>query len=231
MDLNIQRAIQYYSQYPSPNALGVIKQMTEEIQTYEIDFLQAELEMMIGDFNEGAELMASLAEKHKLNADYDASISNYLEIVKIHHQVVSRPDATLNTSEIAFLLNIRDNDPCDLGPLAQTLLMAFAAYQELEVECIQERSLLVARKKDVTPSDWKLYPNPTSHGWVQLKLSKPTPQERQLHIYDVAARCVLTATLKKGQQELTLDVSSLNSGVYWVRTIDSDSKALKLIIE
>ena len=71
---------------------------------------------------------------------------------------------------------------------------------------------------DVATGQIRLYPNPAS-SWVTVEWGEETTtgNEGQLEVLDITGRTVLTQPIDRSSEQTTIDVTSLPSGVYYVK--------------
>ena len=158
-------------------------------------------------------------------------MQNLLSIRQIQKNAVNRTGHQLESSERDFLMDLRNNDACDLGPLAQTLLVTFAGFEEEEVLCNAQKKLATSIKKETRIVSMNAYPNPSNTGWVVVKVSKPALENSTFSLYDATSRIVKNDVMKANQQELFMDVSDLAAGVYWLRSSHCVNETIQIIIQ
>ena len=66
----------------------------------------------------------------------------------------------------------------------------------------------------------RVWPNPASH---EITIQHPTQQIRKMRMYDLMGRVVRTTSMGPSQ-EITLDVSELVAGIYFVEVMDINGK-------
>jgi D-Tyr-tRNAtyr deacylase len=77
-------------------------------------------------------------------------------------------------------------------------------------------SIKETRKNELNVS---LFPNPTA-GEFKLSVKAEKPDVAEIEIFDLAGKMVLqkTAPVKTGENQLEMNVSSLNEGIYMIKT-------------
>lgn len=86
----------------------------------------------------------------------------------------------------------------------------------------------IAGKADMSESDVTLYPNPASD-WVNLELD--AGEEVTVEIYDMLGKRVLAENFANSYHRLTMDVSSLSSGLYFVSVYTKGRKITKKMLK
>ena len=231
IDQSLQQALTYFTANSSSSAMQSLREMFATSASYENELLLAELEIQCGNYLAGQTLLQNLITKHKLASAYESSLLNQNEIRRIQHEAVNRTGHQLETSELDFLLDLRNNDACDLGPLAQTLLIAFAGFEEQELMCATTKKLTTNIEKEPKHVTMNAYPNPTNIGWVVIKLSHPLLGAANIQLYDATSRIVKREIMKEPQQELFMDISDLSAGVYWLRNDLDPNETIQIIIQ
>lgn len=79
-------------------------------------------------------------------------------------------------------------------------------------------------------SESRLYPNPLNQDILRVSLSKPANYPVQVYIFDITGKSILKSSFKQNTDEIELDCSGLNSGLYFVQLTSHNSKtSLKFI--
>jgi len=74
-----------------------------------------------------------------------------------------------------------------------------------------------------------LYPNPVSPRAIVTINQKRSEVDTQYKLYNIMGRCIKDFTLENGKSQMLLNLSNLNSGLYFLRA-DNQSKTQKIII-
>jgi len=91
--------------------------------------------------------------------------------------------------------------------------------------------IFVGVEENLVCDEFNMYPNPAS-SVVSLKFLVHSPKSATLEIYDLNGTKLLEKQIPKGSGEVTVDVSGLESGVYFCRfIIENKSVTKKLIIQ
>ncbi len=106
--------------------------------------------------------------------------------------------------------DINNSDTIHLGNSSS----AFAYYFIDDISIINCDSLAGINELTEKNSSFKIYPNPTA-GSLTLTLSKGEGMQ-EIKIYNVLGECVLYQQRITNSQQLTLDVSTLQNGIYIV---------------
>lgn len=231
IDQTIKHAIKWVSENNNSSNIEMLRTMVHEVGTYEYDFMLAELEMQNFDFDEGVLAMENLTQKYKLSPQLEESLNTLILLRKIQHDAVNRPGHELSQSEIDFLTDIRDHDGCDLGELAQSILMTFDEFEEIELECMQLRNLRSESVRREKISTCSVYPNPSNTGWLIFKTTSPINLPIEIKLLDSSARVVFETETEPHQQELLIDVTHLSSGIYLLKTNLEEITPIKITIQ
>ncbi|MDD2228578.1 MAG: T9SS type A sorting domain-containing protein [Candidatus Cloacimonetes bacterium] len=76
-------------------------------------------------------------------------------------------------------------------------------------------------------TQFSLYPNPTTN---KLQIKNLDSSIRELLVYNIRGQKVLSLTVKPDQKQLSYDVSSLNTGVYFIKSTALHSAAQRFVI-
>lgn len=88
---------------------------------------------------------------------------------------------------------------------------------------------------DLSPQDqfsFQLQPNPADRQTVSINYVASKAQHLQIHIHDLQGKLILTkdSMLPAGEQEITLDISNLRSGLYFVTASDGENRATQKLM-
>jgi hypothetical protein len=97
---------------------------------------------------------------------------------------------------------------------------SFTVFVKNETGCVLSQQVVVSGMDDVGFSEmgFKIYPNPV-RDFLFVDVSSSVQQSLELEIFDVAGRVVFNSSieLQQGSQKLSLDVSEIGNGIYFLK--------------
>jgi len=82
---------------------------------------------------------------------------------------------------------------------------------------------------EIKETDFLIYPNPTANEF-KVQSQKKKVEEATIELYDLNGRKLLKKSIPKGQESTEVDVSGLQSGVYFCRLISKNKSVTKKLI-
>jgi hypothetical protein len=227
---NFSKALFYAFEHPEVYSFTDLLAMLD-LSIPEHKILAGTMMICNGDETSGYDLMseATLAA----NPHEAAIIEGTMQIMAIQKNTVNRDIPELTTEEKSFLSNIRDNDPCYLGPFAQTVLEIFGGerHQDLESACELLQTEKSAKRNIKEFADVRLFPNPVNNDYTTLKLGEPLNSVTIAEIWSMDAKLIQTIQLQKGQQEVAIWLNNLEKGVYLLKVTILDQPITRSIVK
>jgi hypothetical protein len=179
----------------------------------------------------GNELMLEAALTSK--PEEAARIEGTAQMISVQKHAVNREIPELTSEEKAILFDIRNNDPCYLGPFAQTVLEIFGGEAPLDLEsaCLVEQSTKSAKRTIKQSHDIMLFPNPVSNDYATLKLSEPLNEPTIAEIWSIDTKLMRTIPIQQGQQDVAIWMSNLDKGVYLIKMTIRDQPIIISIVK
>jgi hypothetical protein len=227
---NFSKALFYAFEHPEVYSFTDLLAMLD-LSIPEHKILAGTMMICYGDETSGYDLMSEAALA--ANPHEAAIIEGTMQIMAIQKNTVNRDIPELTTEEKSFLSNIRDNDPCYLGPFAQTVLEIFGGerHQDLESACELLQTEKSAKRNIKEFADVRLFPNPVNNDYTTLKLGEPLNSVTIAEIWSMDAKLIQTIQLQKGQQEVAIWLNNLEKGVYLLKVTILDQPITRSIVK
>jgi hypothetical protein len=227
---NFSKALFYAFEHPEVYSFTDLLAMLD-LSIPEHKILAGTMMICYGDETSGYDLMSEAALA--ANPHEAAIIEGTMQIMAIQKNTVNRDIPELTTEEKSFLSNIRDNDPCYLGPFAQTVLEIFGGerHQDLESACELLQTEKSAKRNIKEFADVRLFPNPVNNDYTTLKLGEPLNSVTIAEIWSLDAKLIQTIQLQKGQQEVAIWLNNLEKGVYLLKVTILDQPITRSIVK
>jgi hypothetical protein len=216
LEINFSKALDFAFEHPGEfsmsNLFGLL-----DLTNPEHKLLVGTMKLCFEDETSGNELMleAALASK----PEEAARIEGTAQIISVQKHAVNREIPELTTEEKSILFDIKINDPCYLGPFAQTVLEIFGGEAPMDMgsACLFEQSTKSAKKTIKQSDDIRLFPNPVSNDYATLKLSEPLDKPTMAEIWSIESKLIQVIQLQRGQKDVAIWMNNLDKGVYLIK--------------
>lgn len=230
LELNLRKALQYTFEHPDQDVLSELSEFYD-LNNPQHKLLAGSMLLCHGDMAAGSDHWAELV----LSSDAEEAqiIEGTSEILAIQKSAVNRESAELTIEEKSFLNDVKNSDPCYLGPLAQSILEIFGGenHQDLDDLCTLEQSQKSLKTKSARFTDVRVYPNPINTDYATLSLSEPLSVSLLAEIWSVDGKLIQTIQLNPGQKDIAIWTSELEKGVYIIRIDYQDSPVALSIVK
>jgi hypothetical protein len=204
------------------------------LETYhEYEFLsdrlkEADLLIRNGFYQNGFDLLNDCITDFKLSESEEDGMIEYIEFLQIEFDIITRSDHTLSTTEISYLEQIHNNDPCGFGQRAYHLMVVFGGYPNIELDCQyylegETRSQSIQQR---TEADFKTifesYPNPVQGEILVVRMNQTQAFDCELKVYGIDGKLNGSFRIVSGSLEYIIPASYLNTGLNRVCLYSSD---------
>jgi hypothetical protein len=200
--------------------------------------MKADLLMRTGSVAEGIELMHSIASRKAMTADEQLALNTYLQMLEIQYTALMAQDGVLNTTQIALLESIYNNNTGNQGGFANELLHVFLNYELNETYFESDgpgenRNMEIVSEKSTLPAEIVIWPNPSTN-FINARFVGMQYGTMDYKITSIDGRILQKGEVNSDLGEVLVTLENIPTGHYMISFADrlgNHNFTLPLIIE
>jgi hypothetical protein len=178
------------------------------------------------DLAAGGDLITFITSKFDMEPERIEQYQRVVELIELNKQVQELQSGVLTSIQFSDLETEWLTNPFQAGNLALNMLVYYVGYEPEwpEFESSPEpRKYVPHLENNSNQKDFVILNNPVNDLMV-VRFNRPCEANETLNIFTSSGQILKSSALQQNLRELSIDVSNLPSGVYFVRYINSSNQ-------